>query len=122
MLNQHQSPAAGTKGLDANKLTLFFAVRIQYDMDRIVRGVLYLLYDVGVPILCVDGFQWKRKEKSQNETLKTLNWEKKKHKGERKVEKIWRTLNTAFAPNLRISPWLRGDAVVTTLKPDDRAS
>ena len=52
MLHQHQSPAAGTKGLDANELTLFFAVGIQYDMDRITRDVLYLLYDIRVPILC----------------------------------------------------------------------
>lgn len=52
MLHQHQSPAAGTKGLDANKLTFFFAVGIQYDMNRVTRDVLYLLYDVRVPILC----------------------------------------------------------------------
>lgn len=51
MLHQHQSPAAGTKGLDANKLALFFTVRVQYDMDRITSDVLYLLHEVGVPIL-----------------------------------------------------------------------
>ena len=54
MLYQHQSPAAGTKGFDANKLALFFAVRIQYDVDRITRDVLYLLYNIRVPILFRD--------------------------------------------------------------------
>ena len=44
MLDQHQSSAAGTKGLDANKLTLLFTIRVQYDMDRITGDVLYLLY------------------------------------------------------------------------------
>lgn len=54
MLHEHQSPAAGTKGFDTDKLALFFAVRIQYDMDRITRDVLYLLYYIWVPILCKD--------------------------------------------------------------------
>jgi hypothetical protein len=54
MLYQHQSSAAGTKGFDANKLTLFFAIRIQYNMDRITRDVLYLLHDIRVPILFID--------------------------------------------------------------------
>ena len=54
MLDQHQSPAAGTKGLDANELTLFFAVRVQYGMDGITRDVLYLLYYVRVPVLRTD--------------------------------------------------------------------
>ena len=46
------------------------------------------------------------------------NWENRM----REEWRIGHTLNTALAPNLRISPWLRGDAVVTTLKPDNRAS
>ena len=51
MLDQHQSSAAGTKGLDANKLALLFTVRVQYDMDRITGDVLYLLYEIRIPIL-----------------------------------------------------------------------
>jgi hypothetical protein len=75
-------------------------------MDRITRDVLYLLYDVGVPVL---GTEFNRKGLARPK-VKAERW------------RNLRTLNTAIAPNLRISPWLRGDAVVTTLKPDSRAS
>lgn len=52
MLYQHQSSAPRAKSLDADKLTLFFAIRVQSEMDRIARDVLYLLHDIGVPVLC----------------------------------------------------------------------
>lgn len=107
MLYEHQSPAAGTKSLDANELALFFTVRIQYDMDRIARDVLYLLDDVGVSILC---------------RVFNRKFSAPRPKSDIGRRRMRRTLNTAFAPSLRISPWLRGDAVVTTLKPDSRAS
>ena len=51
MLDEHQSPTAGTKGLDANKLALLFTVRVQYDVDRITGDILYLLYEIRIPIL-----------------------------------------------------------------------
>jgi len=51
MLNQHQSPAAGAKSLDANELALLFAIRVQYYVDRITGDVLYLLYQIRIPIL-----------------------------------------------------------------------
>ena len=54
MLHQHQSPAAGAKGLDANELALLFTIRVQHDVDRITRDVLYLLYDVRVPVLRIN--------------------------------------------------------------------
>jgi len=51
MLDQHQPSAAGTKGLDTNELALLFTVSVQYDMDRITGDVLYLLYEIRIPIL-----------------------------------------------------------------------
>jgi hypothetical protein len=93
VLDQHQSSAAGTKGLDANQLALLFAVRIQYDVDRITRDVLDLPDDVRVPILsgdCDKKFQLPRRNREKGEGVK-------------KRRKL-RTLNTAFAPSLRISP------------------
>jgi len=92
MLDQHQSPAAGTKGLDANKLTLLFTVRVQYDMDRITGDVLYLLYEIRIPILF---------------RVSNANISASRPSEIGRREKEWRTgltLNTAFAPNLRISP------------------